>query len=110
MNKKLSPLEALEKIDNTVCLNHLAFGVDKYDHCDCRSIEDFVDCYDTIEKSLKAFEIIKVKEVDWFSIKYTTSVELYNYRMKTSGFTYAHRLLTKEEYDLLKEELDNVRL
>lgn len=58
------------------------------------------------DKKLKALEIIVRKEVDIFSIRYTASFERYNYRMSKTGFVYAHRLLTQEEYDLLKEIFD----
>lgn len=51
-------LEALEKIDHTICMNNLEnnikWDIDKYDHCACVSVEDFVDCYEIIEKELKA--------------------------------------------------------
>ena len=61
MNKGL---EALEKIDHTICLafnenNNALFNKDKYEHIDCKDIDEFVDCYDIIEKELKALEIIK---------------------------------------------------
>ena len=56
-------LEALEKIDNTLCLNlnnkTLKFGLDKYDNCDCKDLKEFDECYNTIEKSLKDYEWLK---------------------------------------------------
>lgn len=60
MNKKLSPLEALEKLNHTICLNinnkTLTFGIDKYDDCDCKDIYEFSKCYDIIEKALKNYQ------------------------------------------------------
>ena len=59
----MNSLEALEKIDHTICLNinngTLKFGLDEYDKCDCQSVEEFVECYDTIEKELKDYEWLK---------------------------------------------------
>ena len=63
------------------------------------------ETFNQLVKNSQALEIIKEKEVDLFSIKYTASFEMYNYRMRKSGFAYAHRLLTQEEYDFLKEIL-----
>ena len=54
----------------------------------------------TIEKEIKALEIIKEKNVDVLRIKITTNVERYNER-KIKGC----RNLTQKEYDLLKEVL-----
>lgn len=60
--------------------------------------------YQIIEKSLKALEIIKEKEVDIHNLLISETVEQYN--------SYTHWLgykgnLTQEEYDLLKEVLKN---
>ena len=57
-------LEALEKIDHTVCLafnenNNALFNKDKYEHIDCKDIYEFVECYDIIEKALKEYQEIK---------------------------------------------------
>ena len=53
-------LKALEKIDHTICMNNLEnnikWDIDKYDHCACVNIEDFVECYEIIEKELKQAE------------------------------------------------------
>lgn len=58
-----TPLEALEKIDHTICLNNLAknivWNIDKEEKCDCESIEQFVDCYDVIEKELEMSSMAK---------------------------------------------------
>lgn len=61
-----------------------------------------VQQYQVIEKSLKALDIIKEKQVDIHDLLISRAVEQYN--------SYTHWLgykgnLTKEEYDLLKEVL-----
>jgi len=98
----MTGLEALEKIDHTVCLNNLAknivWNIDKEENCDCESVEQFVDCYDTIEKELKVLEIIKNKKVDIRRfIQYTHNLFDYNAGVWNE--------LTQQEYDLLKEVL-----
>jgi len=54
MNKEL---EALEKINHTICLNvnkgTLVFNLDKYDNCDCKDIKEFSKCYNAVETALK---------------------------------------------------------
>lgn len=61
------------------------------------------------EEELKAFEIIKKKFVIPAYIKNTENVEKYNKRLRKITFRkdYQKRALTKEEYDLLKEVLNN---
>lgn len=92
-------LEALEKLNHTVCLNlnnkTLQFNLDKYEDCDCKDIKEFCDCYEVIEKALKALEIIRK----------------YIYVDKPFGianFIYLNdesEMIPDEEYDLLKEVL-----
>lgn len=59
-------LDALEKIDHTVCLafnndNNAIFNKDNYDHIDCKDINEFIECYDIIEKELKDYyEILEI--------------------------------------------------
>ena len=55
--------------------------------------------YDTIEKELKALEIIKEKRVDTLAFIHQVSLESYNIMHEDTG------KLTQEEYDLLKEVL-----
>jgi hypothetical protein len=57
-----------------------------------------VDEYENVYKELKALEIIKKKEVDVSCLLFD-GFELYNKDMHPS------RVLTQEEYDLLKEVL-----
>lgn len=50
-------LEALEKLNHTICLNNcektLKFGIDDDEHIDCKDVYEFVDCYNIIEQALK---------------------------------------------------------
>jgi thiamine monophosphate synthase len=60
---------------------------------------------DTIEKELKALEIIKEKDVDIYIFQRCETVDKYNSRViHIVGET---RELTQEEYDLLKEVLND---
>ena len=47
-------LEALEKLNHTICLNSptIKWGIDEYDHIDCKSESEFVKCYNIIRKAL----------------------------------------------------------
>lgn len=56
--------------------------------------------FEIIEKSLKALEIIKEKEVNVGLLSRCANAERYN-----KGICYELRYLTQEEYDLLKEVL-----
>lgn len=102
-------LKALEKLNHTICLNNnegtLKFGLDDLDHIDCNTLYEFVDCYNTIEQSLKAFEIIKTKQVDLHTVNNVKSCREYNLKMMGRYAYYENKTLTEEEYDLLKEIL-----
>ena len=58
-----------------------------------------------IEKALKALEIIKKKSVDVGFLQYFSSVEIYNHYIIEHAWTRHTQTLTKEESDLLREEL-----
>lgn len=63
-----------------------------------------LNCYRNIElneitKLKKAIEILKVKKIDKFELKFSYSVNEYNIMARNSDFDE----LTKEEYELLKE-------
>ena len=124
MGKKLTPLQALNELRNNYVpvFNSRrmgkqqvvkSFAIIETKLKDYEELEEtigfdptiFKQDFETLMKEHKASKIIKEKEVDLFSIKYTADFDRYNYRMRNSGFAYAHRLLTKEEYDLLKEVL-----
>ena len=51
-------LEALEKINHTICLNSptIKWGIDTYDHIDCKDEKEFVKCYNIIEQALDQYE------------------------------------------------------
>ena len=96
--------EALEKIDHTICLafnenNNALFGKDKYDHIDCKDIDEFVDCYDIIEKDLEVLEIIKNKKVN---LEYLKCCDIYE-QYKTICSYWDE--ITETEFNLIKEWL-----
>lgn len=83
-----APLEAL----NRMLLN-------------CDYYEENID-YDLIEKSLKALEIIKEKEVNVCNFKLFAQFEKWNiYMMHWRDDEISGSSLSQEEYDLLKEIL-----
>lgn len=101
-------LEALEKINHTLCLNShkIEFGVDE-DSIDCKNVEDFVECYNTIRKYLKALKIIRDKKVDVEQIIENPDREKviwYNTSF-TGVLCEGWRMLSQEEYDLVREVL-----
>ena len=57
--------------------------------------------YKTIEKELRALEIIRNKDIDTCLVKVVKSLEQHN----DIRHTYRQSFLTQEEYDLLKEVL-----
>ena len=63
---------------------------------------------DTIEKSLKALEIIKEKKVDIKLLKASSTVEQYNNELiRVLGRWFAEReFLTIEEFELLRSVLE----
>lgn len=69
----LEALEALEKIDHTVCLafndnNQALFNKDNETHIDCKDIDEFCDCYEIIETALKDLEWLKSKlDIDFIN-------------------------------------------
>lgn len=81
MSKELTPLKALEEIR---------------EDCDCGAFQRRCDI---IEKALKALEIIKKKSVNVSALNNSSYIGEYNYQRVEC------RHLTKEEYELLKEEL-----
>ena len=58
---------------------------------------------DIIEKELKAFEIIRNKQVDTWSLIPSANLKEYHYVI--SAERYTNLKLSQEEYDLLKEVL-----
>ena len=60
-------------------------------------------CANTIEKELKALEIITNKKVDIWTFSYCKNLREYHYAISVKY--YPQLRLSKEEYDLLKEVL-----
>lgn len=56
--------------------------------------------FDTIEKELKALEIIKENDISFFWLKYCNNVKEYN--QKVEDFLS----ITEEEFELIKEVLE----
>lgn len=50
-----TPLEALEKLNHTICLNSavIKWGVDEDDNIDCVDEYEFAKCYTIIRNALK---------------------------------------------------------
>ena len=94
----LTPLEALERLRNRdfplmiTTLPPTSATKEGYSE---------KDLFDNIEKSLKAFEIIKEKKVNVHYLVYSNDLKDYNERT----FILPNEILTQEEYDLLKEAL-----
>ena len=63
LDKNLTPEEALEKIDHTICLNFnehtIKFGIDTFkegprnDSCDCESIDEFCECFEILREAIR---------------------------------------------------------
>ena len=49
-------------MNHTICLNSptIKWGIDTYDHIDCKDEKEFVKCYNIIRKALKRNEPMKV--------------------------------------------------
>lgn len=68
-------------------------------------------CLNTIEKELKAFKIIKEKNVNILALKEVEDYERYlrtpapSNIVDSRGVYHEEQVLTKEEFDLIKEEL-----
>lgn len=94
-------LEALDRLYENLNCNDYFFRGDASEDCNL------------IETALKAFEIIKEKEVDIHNFKEVIIKQNWTYEQyldeenapNTSGHQFAYKLLTQEEYDLLREVL-----
>lgn len=87
-DKKISD-DDLDKLENQGMLTDL--------QCEIKPLFD-----EETQKKLKALEIIKEKMVNVGLLLRCANVERYN-----KGICYEPKHLTKEEFDLLKEELEN---
>ena len=91
-------LEALKRINEAFHTALLCAGVTQEDIKTEKALT-------LVEKSLKALEIIKEKEVDVALLKLSDNIERYNELIKHSHLTILYYELTQEEYDLLEEVL-----
>ena len=97
--------DALNKIDNTICIayntnNDILFNKDPDDHCDCASIEEFVECYDAIDKDLGRIEELEAK---------AKAFDVLRRKLWLYEFYITHKIdlifsdLTDEECEILKK-------
>ena len=97
MNKGL---EALKEIKKEILGFGRAFSFyDKNKQVSDYAVETMTKCCETIEKELKALEIVKKKRVIMTWIYDCKSIHEYN------SLVIGKYMLTEEEYDLLKEVL-----
>lgn len=97
MSKELEALEALKMQVGNIHYFDFSKGYPNQTTIELKDSELFT----TIEKPLKALEIIKEKQVDIHWLKGCKSLEEYN-----DCVNPWEEPLTQEEYDLLKEVLD----
>ena len=112
MSKGLEMLEILKQRNGNLKINHKIGSRDIAN----QEIKEITQCFDNyvipvIEKELKALEIIKTKNVDiFFLINSCDEVDKYNEEIIDNTMYYCYsncRKLTQEEFDLLKEALEN---
>ena len=84
----MNGLEALKRIRQETAPNTYCKDFDKE------------ECCNTIEKELKAFEIIKAKKVETYHLSRCKTLIQYNSAWDIGGMD-----LTQDEFDLLKEVL-----
>lgn len=106
MSKELSPLKALKDLCEN-CHKHIQSQPSKgylpFKECPYRHISnDYCEEYEAVEKSLKALEIIKEKQVNVGALSVFDTLEQYNHFCKMFENLIE---LTQQEYDLLKEVL-----
>lgn len=65
------------------------------------------EAYETIERELKALEIIKVKKVNLFHLWAFDDYEQYKLHYPFSEYSATEDMLTFEEFNFLKEVLEN---
>lgn len=116
MDKVSKEQSAIWRLDHTICMNFnegtLKFNIDNpedypdgsYDaqDTDCKDIEDAIECIETLEAAVEAFDIIRNKKVNVSALLYACfkkkdGLDFYNINFTPS--------LTKEEYKKLKKEL-----
>lgn len=105
MNKGLKELKRIKTQVNKTCLNDCEHNYNE--NCICNNNLHY--SYLTIEKELKALEIIKNKRVDLYGlidcdklIQYNCYIKVFNEKVLKGN---EREFLTQEEFDLLKEVL-----
>ena len=78
--------------------------IEKVKHC---GFEEWRLAIEKIEKELKALEIIKNKKVNLFHIWIFNDYEQYKEHYPFSEYNAREDMLNAEEFDLLKEWLEN---
>jgi hypothetical protein len=99
MSKELEALKVWYAVKKYMNLYH---HMSIKENIDVKTVEGMP--VDIIEKALKALEIIKKKKVDTYLLALTKNVNQYN-RLFEEHLISLCRLLTQEEFDLLKEVL-----
>lgn len=78
-------LKALDKLDNTLCLNanrqNLEFNIDKDEHIDCKDVDEMVDCIEIIKKDLMKKPKYKKRDVLFKDIR-----DLLDYDVWEAGY------------------------
>lgn len=78
--------------------------IEKVKHC---GFEEWRLAIEKIEEELKVLEIIKVKKVNMFHIWVFNDYEQYKEHYPFAEYHATEDMLTFQEFDLLKEELEN---
>lgn len=108
-------LEAIQEYKRVTCSNCQYKDKENCDVlCFSNIIEKELKDYYSLKKECeeakwyqehKVLEIINKKNIDVALLKLSENVERYNEQIKLTHLTIPYYELTKEEYDLLKEEL-----
>ena len=112
----MKSLEAYYKIDHTFCMNanekHIEYNIDKpelygteyegtYDpiDTDCKSLEEAIDCLDTIHETIKVANLIINKHVDLGEFAFLIGRnDLFTANVYYNANKHGSRCLTKDEF------------
>ena len=111
--------QALEKLDNTLCLNSqsLRFNIDTEDNIDCKDVDEMIECLETVERDLDVLEVIIKKDVEIKYVKMAIEAEKKENNPKlfpavgfyNKGQRNVNKCLSDNEFELLREKLKNDR-
>lgn len=94
-------LQSYEKLDHTFCMNfnekRIKFAIDD---CDCKDINDMIDCLEDMRNVSKAFDIIKKCSVNIVLLKGCRTHKEYN------EFVDSYNTLTRKAFNLIKRLLE----